>query len=496
MSENTIHSYHAFLFPFRWEKDGKIDLNEFKTELENVGWKYEPFTIKTARDYNEFIYFYEYAREAIYNTNKIFTPNQTTYHFNYDIKNGKYIIKIKKQEKPYELNIEEISIKVYETGIAILSFQMENRNYPEIKDIKKINDFGRRTYPQYLPLDAVQESFLAESIEITGAPLELKETFKDYINLDFDITSYQNPARLPRFIKNLLGENFSDNIIKNKIFVDPVVDDRMFTLCWYGDDKTAEHLTKFDTEKQCYAYETDPLWHELIFIDNDTATCESKIMLPKLLRERTYDRWIDQGTLFGISRYSFILITKRGWFPENILLNHFKTMYYQMVVLALAQRASILDFSKRITRISKVKSLFSDKVPSLFQDYLRFVNKMCLTEVTAQEQGIEMYDMMLTCMKIKENNKNIEGEIKTLHNTADLIEEKRTAKAINKITIIGLYLLLPSLVIGFLGMSVFSKSFLCLHIDKWWLWAGYILISFPVAGFIHWLIRPKKEERK
>ena len=83
MEEKTIYSYHAFLFPFRWEKTGRIDINEAREFLETAGWEYTPFAIATEQDYNEFVYFYEYARDAIYNTEQEFKPNQTTYHFNY-----------------------------------------------------------------------------------------------------------------------------------------------------------------------------------------------------------------------------------------------------------------------------------------------------------------------------------------------------------------------------------------------------------------------------
>ena len=494
MQNNPIFSTHAFLFPFRWERNGKNEIELFKSALQNAGWAYRPFRINTEKDYNEFVYFYEYARDALYNTENEFKPNQTTYHFEYPLQNGKYIIKIKDRETPFQLDIESVSLKLYETGIAILSFQTENRIYPEKADIKLINDYGRRIYPQFLPLDAVQGTFLAEYIEIKAEKLALKETFAEYTDIRFDITQNQNPAYLPEFISGLLGDAFTNNKNeKDKFFVDPVIDDRMYVICWYGNDEEAERLSRFDKETKKYVYASDPFWHELIFIDGKEASCTSETMLPELLENHTYNRWAGQATLFGISRYSFILLTKRGWFPENILLTHLKTMYHQLVVLTLAQRASVLNFSKRVTEISKLEGEVANKISRLHKDFIRFINKMYFNEVTAQEQGIELYSMMLKTMNIKENVRDAENEINALHDFAELEQNKKTNRAVHMITLIGLYLLLPTFVTGFFGMNIFNNTWLQWNKHRPEMLIVYFIASLAVAGIIHFIVHIKNK---
>lgn len=54
------------MFPFRIKTD--YDLEKLKED----GWEYESFSIKTndiemANKYNEYIYFYEYVRNALFN---------------------------------------------------------------------------------------------------------------------------------------------------------------------------------------------------------------------------------------------------------------------------------------------------------------------------------------------------------------------------------------------------------------------------------------------
>ncbi len=504
---DQLYSYHAFLFPFIWEINQKInlekiDIEKIKEYLRKSGWEDTPFTIEKEKDYNQFIYFYEYARDAIYNTDKNFKNNQTTYNFKYKIDNGKYHIKIQNEKLPYELNIESISLKVYETGVAILCFNMENKKYACKEDIKIINDFGRRIYPQFLPLEKVKESFLSEYIEITGDNLKsknLKEDFKSYENINFDISKNQSPVKLPEFIKELFGENFTNKKDeKNKVFVDPIIDDRMFTICWYGNDDEAEKLTKFQNKQ--YTYENDNFWHEFIFIDQDFTTCQSKTMLPELLKKHTYNRWADYNTIYGITRYSFMVLSESFQTLKknkaDFIINHIKTMYHQIAVLTLAQRASILNFSKRITDILNGNYNMpdmSDKISKLHKDYIRFINKMYFNEITAQEQGIEIYDIMLNHMRIKENIKNLNTQIRELHDFAELEEQKRktkeeqkTNKAINKITILSLYLLMPTFVTGFLGLGIIKNKF----------WGVVcVLCSFFIARLIDcFCIGPKKKK--
>ncbi|MBF0376401.1 MAG: hypothetical protein HQK72_02855 [Desulfamplus sp.] len=484
--EKQLYSYHAFLFPFTWKIDEKIKLETFAKSLEKAHWKYEPYEIKkaektqTEKNYSEFVYFYEYARDGIYNTNKEFKPNQTTYHFNFESYNSKYVIKIKDKDTPYELDIESISLKLYETGIAILSFQMDNFKYSNKEDIKKINDYGRRTYPQFLPLDVVRKKFLPEYIDITGLQLDLKEDFSSYENenKDFNISNNQNPADLPKFIKNILGKNFTNNKNEkeNKVFVNPIIDDRMFVICWYGNNEESERLTKFCDNQ--YKYEHDDFWYSFIFIDKDDPTSQSKTMLPELLRNHTYNRWAGYNTIYGITRYSFMVLSKNDSYAK-VIVNHVKTMYHQLVVLTLAQRTSILNFSKRITDISNIENNITKDVSQLHKDYIKFVNKLYFNEITAQDQGIELYDMMLNRMRIKENIKDLAGQIRELHDYAELEEQKKSNEVINKITKIGLYVMIPTLVTGFFGMNILDKPWIC-----WSNWLEQFLLGqWELCGF-------------
>ncbi|MBF0451769.1 MAG: hypothetical protein HQK75_13785 [Candidatus Magnetomorum sp.] len=517
-----FYSYHAFLFPFRWEINGDINVKIFIDAIKTAGWEYEAFTIseshkeKHYQNYNEFVYFYEFARDAIYNTKDLndehFFANNTCYQFNFKLFDSKY--QIKTNGTLYELALNTITLKLYETGIAIISFHMKNNQYPSKQDVKNINDFGRRTYPQYLPLENIRNKLLPDYINITETNLCLIEDFSAYKKTVFNITDNHSPVDLPQFIKNLLGKQFSNKKEKNKIFVDPIIDDRMFTICWYGNTEEAKRLSTvendyFSGKQYAYKYEIDTFWYEFIFVDSNNATCQSKTMRPELIKNHTYSRWIDYQTLFGITRYSLMILSSDlktlEYNNADFILTHIQTMYHQLATLTLAQRSSILNFSKRATEISNNDHNISDQVSRLYKDFIQFKNKMLFNEVTAQEQGIEMYQKMIDHMKIMENNSILERMINDLHHYANLEEQKKQTIAETRkadeaqktnwwISIISLYFLIPTFITGIFGMNIMNTSFIKLHSNNW-LWTIYIFCSFGIAAIIHIFLKRQKTKK-
>ena len=165
----------------------------------------------------------------------------------------------------------------------------------------------------------------------------------------------------------------------------------------------------------------------------------------ELTKKHTYKRWSDYGTLYGINRYSFVCLTssldslkKSG---SAFIVPHIQTMYYKMAELCLVQRACLLRFSDEVAGISAMddqnKIFITERVSSLYKQYLRFVNRIYFREITAQEQGIEMYQMMQDSMSIEHNVKALNAEIQELHSYTSLIQEQKQNRNIAFLTIIG-----------------------------------------------------------
>lgn len=484
--KKEIISSHIFMFPFKWDYkserrledtcfNDRINLQKFKEGLDiSKRWDRDNFSINDDFDYNEFAYFYENVKKAIY-TEK--NSSDTSWNFKYRNCEGKYVIKIKSKEISYKLDIEFIKLKVYETGIAILSFHLNNHEYKEAKDILKINDYGRRVYPQYIPIEEVQKSFLASEIQlIFNDGNQIIEDFsQDYKNSPYHISST---------IMKVLGEKFiydkEENVSIGKVLIKPVIDDRMYTACWYGNDEIMNKWKgEHNSDVSSNNYYKSEFWHEYIFVDGNGCTCKSKIMLEELLKKHTYDRWIGDGTLYGVTRFSFMVLSNEGWFGKNVIRMHLKRMYYEMASLALAQRASILRFSEEASIDASFKSKETvKKIRTLNKYYIQFINKIYFREVTAQEQGIELYEKITEAMNIERDVSKLDEEIDQLHQYSILASSEKTNKALNVLTYLSALILLPTYITGFFGMNILDSDMMpsITNIKELFAWLGIFTI--------------------
>lgn len=541
--QNGCISKHIFLFPFSWEKKTKestqaqapkkekntdpLDkISEFHAFLgRKHNWEDKEYKIDLPPNYNEFTYFYDFVRKAIFECGDRGDNDQLIKHYKYKLsKDAKYLIDIKrdkedekKEDKPsYELHIEKIYLHVYATGVAILSFHLSNDKYSALTDILRINDFGRRIYPQFLGneqpyTNAAKGNFLADSIEITGIE-NSKEDWTCFEDFSCNISTVK-PFRLPAYIRKLLGNNIEEQINSGDLHVSPLIDDRMFVMCWYGNNHLTNTLKRKENEThirvkgkkvkhktiigQHYNYLQNSDWYRYIFVDNGTAMCQNSEMLSEINKAHTYPRFADWGTLYGLSRYSFMILTSTGY---NMVVTHLQTMYYQMVVLTLMQRASILKFSREVANISKFKDEPGKtkeqikRIKNLNREYLRFINQMYFREVTAQEQGIELYDMLQGHCRIERDIKDLNREIDELYQFANMLEDEQRNEEMTKLQRWGAILLIPTLLASFLGMNTSSSEYISVlggTIDKNFLVSIAVIITVTVLTITPFFILPK-----
>ena len=145
--------------------------------------------------------------------------------------------------------------------------------------------------------------------------------------------------------------------------------------------------------------------YELIFVDGNGLSCQNRDMLHQMLEKHVYPRWLEYGTLIGVTEYSLVTATNFG---PNI--SAFLTEYTEMAMLALAQRASLLAFERQISDCARGKL----RVDKIQREYVQFQSKYLLREVTPQQQGIELYNMMLENLFISDMQKDLEGQINAL----------------------------------------------------------------------------------
>ncbi|MGI6048985.1 MAG: hypothetical protein ACOYEG_13435 [Petrimonas sp.] len=515
----SIHSVHTFMLPLRWDylpkgynaKNGKAvfsfdertKLDDFnRTLLENnLKWRRIFYKIKGNPDnYNENTYFHAFATKGIFdlqqssecNNTKV-CPKKVMLYYEYKLSDNKNIFQISSSQKDFYLKINKISLSVYNTGIAILAYQLLNEKYENSEDVLAINEFGRRIYPGFLQgtenaTSKVKEKFHAKEIKLTiGSDFIVSEDFSGYDDVSklemhgFDDKcnfEFNNIVSFPKFISNLFSEKFvfdARSEKEGKIRFNLLADDRMFFQCWYGNNKVASSLSIKKERKFCSPsflskqYINNPFWYAFIFGDRSSSSLGvgNQIFMEQEIEKATYARWAEYGTLYGFSRDSFVAVSvnKDTLKKENVpdIGLHMQTMYYRMAVLSLAQRASVLRFSAEITDLAdlgkhKRDNKILDRIKDLYLNYIEFINKLYFREITSHIQGIEIYNHFQKAMGIDSDVKNLENEMKDLYNYAEMIKQYEIAHKSTQLNKFAFPLIIASLIAGILGINFIGDS--------------------------------------
>lgn len=295
-------------------------------------------------------------------------------------------------------------------------------------------------------------------IEIDGCP-------KYGIHLNKE--EYKNEQEV-ELVKQILGIQDKENIKIKSIF-----DERMFVACLIRDNAIAHmpFLKNLDNEITPHTRKEAEKIYEFIFLDKEgDCSCQSSRMLNDTLRTHIYDRWVDYGTFHGITEYSFVCATGEADFLKKSVINPFLTSYVDMVKLVLAQRAALTRIEDEILEIIEEEDNL-EQIKDEWKKYVRFHSRLCLPEVTFQQQGVELYQMLKESFKINEIDMVQEEKLDKLHNIAELEYQRLDKESDDKLNNIVNFMAAPSLTLALISMS---QDFLV---------AAYIVL------FIFWFVR-------
>jgi len=543
-----VFSYHAFLFPFSWSYKGmedrlfeeQIDLKRIITMMNQQASRWQRkddwLDTKTVPAYNETAYFYEFVRPVLYDTGK---ADSLQAHYQLVLPKDEvteYIIETPLKIS-YRLEVDDITVSFYGNGVGIVAFHLLNKAPKQStpQDILNINFFGRRLYPPYLSTlipEVGTDKFFNDNDykrgldDMIANDKELARSIRivtgDNALATDDFTSWEkvpNLNRPPELIADLLRYN-----LQSTITIKPVLDERTYTVCWYGNSEmiksiqgkpsviTPEADTDNSGDKLKKApptidhnthYQTHDWWYKLIFVDQKYKSVGHPGFMANLVRRATYERWLEDGTLYGASRYSFVVLTgepelrneeelklinkereKEGlskiWpspFPA-IFLTHAQTMYHKLAILCLVQRAGLLRFSQEITNISKLdttKGSIAKRIGSLYKEYLKFINKIYFREVSAQEQGIELYNLMQEQMGLPAQVTALQQEMQELHQYATIVEEDARNEKLDLLTYVAALFVVPGFIGGYFGIADYDLS------EQWGWISLFCLVSAALA---------------
>ena len=472
----SVCSYHTFILPVILSGTGKA-IHSFdqitKCFDRNPYWKKsDPKDKNSFPDgedfrsfYNEYQYFYPQVRNALYGNDGSIVRS---YAFAEESVHEKAHYYITTGGRTYDLLINAIRLKIYNMGVALFALECENhgkdqsgKDQSSLADVKNINDYGRRITLPYIP-ENLNDSSCADKLEISIPEMDISivsdfKAFIESVNMSKNPKELINLNHLCDFVKTLINYGgdycFSTNgekdAPKNAFRIRLALDDRMFVACLAINGEETKKMTaikernkKSDSEKSedqeaeekpfyewQYAYETDESLskslYEFIFIDPDgKCTCPSGAMRKALLDEHVYKRWLDYQSIYGFAAQSIVLLFNGGFKPSII---SFLTIYEKIACLCIAQRASIMEFQKELANLSieihdkgnRMRISTITRLMDLQERFAAFESQICFTEISCQEQAIDIYEAMTKFFFIDDEMANIKSQLDVLNEAAN-----------------------------------------------------------------------------
>lgn len=463
----NIISYHTFVFPFLWDDGGKVTRKGFEKKLiEGTNWKkdiLDPDAVPDSRTYAQQQYFNHAARNAMFVRKD--DAQAAVHNFTYDF--GKHLgdeawlasdknytnpvrLLLEKGDFSADLSVRGVRLKLYNTGVGLLLFELSNYALSGEKNLNRINEYGRRLFMPYVDFEGnCGDCADTMTLRIGRETVESRISGRKRAALD--------DVLLPELIKFFLkkGEytvTADRKREKKELFIEPIIDDRMFTLCYYVDGAFVADMARWDEECGCYAYLADAQkqspsckeslarrMYEVMFVDGNGLTCHSRPMLAELLEKNLYTRWLGYtfddgtcaGTVTGITEYSMVTVSTSPFVAETAFLPE----YVEMACLVLAQRASLLAFEKRISESAKGKAAIS----KIQRSYVIFQGQLLLREVTPQQQGIELYDLMLEQLMIQKEAQEIEAQLNAMFALEQTIQQQQESLLLGILAFISVF---------------------------------------------------------
>lgn len=537
------YSYHTFLFPFLWNINGDTQYADFEQILA-VGKRWEEEKWDNAVDcnpadsglsidewrlrYAAYQYFTPAARDILFNVGS--KNNVRLYKWIHAPKTGDMQYVIEKGSQKYVLKLTSIRLKVYDTGVAVVVIQGENHDQPSMDAVNAINEYGRRINMPFLPVDS--NVLCADRISILVNGNTVCDDYVAFLKALSCAPKQQNVSwnYIMKPIQYLIDGDGTDNggirvttnIVKadRDFMIRPCIDDRMFVCCLVRDDAFCGKVSGYDAQQHAYHYLTgcdssdasvralsDELY-KLIFVEN-SLTCQSVVMKRRLLQAAVYDRWIDYGTVYGVSQHSFICVTGEDPGLLATPINPFLTQMVEMATLAIVQRSyqlllfnRISDISEKFNQSTQIDDAQFQQIESLQAMYVKCQNQILLPQVTAQEQGIELYAMLQDRLLITENKLVMDEQINNLrdvstisherlirNNDQELVEqEARSQWAFNLLAVIFSVFSILEPLEGNIGDELWYNA---------WVWFGIKCVIF--VGFCIFLAvfrKPKRKKKK
>jgi len=473
-----------FLYPFYC--DNTIKASEL--------WSQPPFKIPQKKDelknewgfqknYAEYIYFHDYVRSFLFpkeqkpddgNRGKNSEENIVQY-YRHLLTNA--IVSIESLEgKMISAILAGIYLYRFPNNIWILVIETSNtKDDVEVDETKNevtmndglisrgeqlllFNNMFRRVYPAYFekdnPFEQMTQNEFPKSVSISSDEISFSETYSlesVYLNSIPPSPGVSGDRHYPVFhspITALLG-SFFEMKVENKMY--PILDDRMLVHSYVAFQSDVKNVATIEQD--------DIYFSHFMYIDNpEFGYRYNKSFILSLMQQHEYTRWSHYRTRMGFTRYSsmFMYFGHYGY-----LYRPFVSMYFQMFLLITYYRSSLIRFSNEIAEIAKdfptgkkdmPKKLKTD-LRGLHTRFMKFMNVHWFTEVSNQDQGIEIFQKMRNAFELEPMYEQVKDEIARADELVELIHQQKVERFQDAAGKIGLTFAFLAVLTGFLGMN-------------------------------------------
>lgn len=224
----------------------------------------------------------------------------------------------------------------------------------------------------------------------------------------------------------------------------------MFVCCCVADTKTAKFYTAANVLGEFNYLHDDKTansLYEFVFIDTEgNVSCPTAEMRKELLSAHVYRRWLSCGTLQAVTNYSLVCITSESVYAPVIL--PFLTQYTRLACFALVQRASLIKFQADAALLSahiknpkkKINTQNIIALNKLQERFVAFQSQLNLFEVTAQEQGCELYGMLREFLFVDKQREALQNQLDALYSAANTALDTNFNKWATIFALIALFL--------------------------------------------------------
>lgn len=449
--EDRVYSYHTFILPFILDNN-RLDARAVNALIkcfdENTMWINSDISdefriaenerIRSKDDeylfYQEYHYFHPYVRKALYGFGDGIVH---LYTLKPEIVKNRAHYYIRKGGDEYDLLLSSMQIRIFNSEVGLFIMEGENRGLQRdgvrrqdsVEAVKNINDYGRRIAMPLIPNSGNGFTNLcADSLSVLlGNGVEFRSDYMDfaqYLDSEERIGSKVLLTHIAGFVKRLLeyGNDYKfltcSTTSPDSFYILPAIDDRMYVDCWISDGTAAAAFSRWEEDESV----RDSLY-ELLFIDHSGGmSCGSDSMRDRLLEKHIYGRWSEDGNIYSVTAQGLIGIGDPARHPY--LVPNFLTIYVQMSCLCLVQRASLIHFNQLTSILSSseksrnIKMPTISKIMNLQESFIAFESQLSFSDVTSQEQGTELYDMMLEHMMITRDRDSLKETLSALYDAS------------------------------------------------------------------------------